>query len=204
MVPWRSFSVLWDKKKWQNPENFPLPGLKIFDTRNLWKHRMVLLRFYRYSETIFSNGVQWYPLLMHKFLRYTKLSEKTKSSPTSFFGPVWQKVFDGKRWYPLCDAQIFRYLKVSDTPKCSPTKYFGTVGHKVFDKTVKLPLSFAWKNSIPEFFWNTEGFFYESYRHCEAKSFQRNLVLSASYAYNFSLPNTFWWTEVFLNEFFWY
>ncbi len=118
MVPWRSFSVLWDKKKWQNPENFPLPGLKIFDTRNLWKHRMVLLRFYRYSETIFSNGVQWYPLLMHKFLRYTKLSEKTKSSPTSFFGPVWQKVFDGKRWYPpvwctnLSVPESFGYTEV--------------------------------------------------------------------------------------------
>ena len=36
---------------------------------------------------------------------------------------------------------------------------------KNFDKTVKLPPSFAWKFSIPEFFRNTEVFFYEFYRH---------------------------------------
>ncbi len=202
LFPGEAFRSCEIKKTWQNPEKFPLPGLKIFDTRKLWKHRRVPLRFYRYSETNFSNGVQWYPLLMHKLLRYTKLSETAKSSPTNFFGPVWHKVFDGKRWYPpvwcinLLVPETFWYTEVFTN------EIFRYCVTQSFRQYREASPSFAWKFSITEFFRNTEGFSYEIYRHCEAETFQRSPVLSPSYAYHFSLPDIFWWTEVFFNDLF--
>ena len=39
------------------------------------------------------------------------------------------------------------------------------------------PLSYPSHFSIPEIFWNTEGFLYEYFRHCEAKIFQQKVVI---------------------------
>ncbi len=139
---------------------------------------------------------------MHKLLRYTKLSETAKSSPTNFFGPVWHKVFDGKRWYPpvwcinLLVPETFWYTEVFTN------EIFRYCVTQSFRQYREASPSFAWKFSITEFFRNTEGFSYEIYRHCEAETFQRSPVLSPSYAYHFSLPDFFWWTEVFFNDFF--
>ena len=45
--------------------------------------------------------------------------------------------------------------------------------------------SFAWKPSMPDFFWNKEGFACEVCRDYETKVFQRRTVISPLYAKNF-------------------
>ena len=68
LVPWRSFSVLWDKKIRQNREASPLLCLKIFDTRTLSKHRSVLLRILSALwDKNFSTEFSDIPLLCIKF-----------------------------------------------------------------------------------------------------------------------------------------
>ena len=100
------------------------------------------------------------PLFIHKIFRNQKFSQKKQDYLTKFSGTVKHKNFDWKSWYPplLIHKIIFptrNFLKHRMLPWRS---FFGPVRWKKFDKTVKLPPSFAWKFSIPEFFRNTEVF----------------------------------------------
>ena len=94
----------------------------------------------------------------------------------------WDKNFDGKSWSPLLSIKYFALPEFFWNTGRFPGEVFSVLwDEKIVDKTVKLPPSFAWNFSMPEFFRNTEGF-YEFYRHCETKIFQRSLVISPSYA----------------------
>ena len=80
----------------------------------------------------------WYPLapLIYKFLRYQKISETLKSSPTKILSTVTQRSFDRKTWYPLLMHKTFRYQKFSEAQKGFLTKFFGTARQKTFDRKV--------------------------------------------------------------------
>ena len=78
---------------------------------------------------------------------------------------------------PLLPIKYFFLQKFSKTQNGSLANFFRSCEIIFFDKTVKLPPSFAWKFSIPEFFRNTEGFSYEFYRHCETKNIERKVVV---------------------------
>ena len=107
---------------------------------------------------------------------------------------------------PLIHKKVFQtrsFLK--HNTEWFPGEIFSVLWEKrIFDKMVKLPPSFAWNSSIPEFFRNTERFSDGFYRHCEAKIFQRSWVISASYAWKSAMHEFFWYTEVFPCELFWY
>ena len=144
-VPLRNFSVLRDKNFSIENRDFPLLGIKFFDTRN--------------------------------FL---------KGSSTKCFDTVRSNIFGGKSWYP--------------PPLLSPT-FFDTrifLKHRraplrnvliLWDKTLLTEnrdtrrLSYPQQFSIPEIFWNTEGFLFEVFRHYETKIFQRKIVIPFSRNY---------------------
>ena len=87
------------KKFRQNREASPFLCLKLFDTRNLPKHRRVLLGILRALwDKDFSTEFSDIPSLMHKIFRYPKFSDTPKCSPTKFFGIVRQKILNEKSW----------------------------------------------------------------------------------------------------------
>ena len=98
--PGEVFSVLWEKNFSTKPWSFPPPLLENFRYQNSFETQKCSTNFIGTVRQKFFNGVQWYPLLMHKVLRYTKFSETPKCSPTKFFGTVWQKISNEKSWYP--------------------------------------------------------------------------------------------------------
>ena len=62
---------------------------------------------------------------------------------------------------PTRIPNIFRDQKISETQKGSPTKWFGTVRQNILTENRDTrPLSYPLHFSIPETFWNTEGFLY--------------------------------------------
>ena len=130
-VPLWNFSVLWDKK---------------YPSEN--------------SDTPSSLPV---PPLIHKVFRSQKFSEAQKGSSMKFFVSVqWDKKSSTEKRDnpppPLMD-EIFWYPKFSETQKSSTTMFFVLVrwDKKNRRKNVIYP-SYAWNFSIPEFFWNIEGF----------------------------------------------
>ena len=123
------------KKFSTKPWSFAPPLLEIFRSQNSFEtQKCSPTNFIGTVRQKNFNGVQWYPLLMHKILRYAKFSETPNCSPTKFFGTVWQKFSTEKRDTPSLMHKVFRYPKFSDTPKCSPTKFSGTVRQKKLNK----------------------------------------------------------------------
>ena len=160
--------------------------MKIFDKRIFLKHQSVLQ---------WNISVQW-----------DKTSTENRDTPLPSY--AWKFSIKEFFWHiKVFSNEIFRYSETKtstenrDTPppplihkiffltrnflkyRMVPWRSFSVLWDKKnFDKTVKLPPSFAWNFSIPEFFRKTEGFSYEFYWHCERKIFQRSLVISPSYA----------------------
>ena len=79
------------------------------------------------------------------------------------------------------------------------TKCVGPVKQKTFRQNYMRHL-FAWKPSLPEFFWSKKGFPCKNVRHCETKVFQRRIVISPLYAKRFSITEVFWNIEWFSHE----
>ena len=94
------------------------------------------------------------------------------------------------------------FLKLGMVPP--PHEIFRYCVTKNFRQKIVMPPSFARKYSIPDFFWNTEGFSHEFFRTVRQKNSQRKIVISLSYAWHFSIPEIFLYTEVFPNEIFRY
>ena len=185
--PLRNFSALWDIKI--STENRDMPPLihKVFSIPEIfWKTEGFLYKVFRFGPVRQKMSTKpWCPPPSYawKFLR-KNFSETPNCSPMKYFGTVRQKLFDGKSWYPPPPLLSIKFFSLSEffwNTEWFPGEVFSVLWDKQnFDKTVKLPPSFAWKFSIPEFFQNTEVF-YEFYRHCETKIFQRSLVISPPY-----------------------
>ena len=125
---------------------------------------------------------------MHKFFRCPTFCEAQKGSPTKNFGTVRQKNINRNLWNPLFVRKFFGQPFFSETNKGCLTKLFGTVRRRLWQKIViHTPFSYPKKFSIPEVFWNTEGFPYDFFRYGETKQFLRkNLIGAPSF-----IPNIF-------------
>ena len=78
-----------------------------------------------------------------------------------------------KSWYPF--YPFFWNQNNSETQKCSPTIFFGDVSQRISDGKRDNPHPFlSILFSIPDIFWNTEGFPYEVFRSCDTKNFRQN------------------------------
>ena len=122
------------------------------------------------------------PPLLHEKFRYQNFSETRKGSCTKFFGTVRQNTFDGKTWYPPpLVRNIFRYPNLVKQWKV-PLRKFSAQWDKKFSTEnldTPSPALLSINFSIPETFWNTEGFLYEMIRYCETKQFWRKIVIPA-------------------------
>ena len=124
---------------------------------------------------------------MHENSQYPKFLETLKSIQQNF--PVlWVKQIDAKTGQPpsfinslLSTPEIF-WNTDSTLTKISVLR-----SKKTFQQIYMLP-SFAWKPSMPDFFWNKEGFPCEICRDYETKMFQQRTVISISNAWKFSIP----------------
>ena len=107
------------RKSW-----FSLLGIKFFETLKFWNTDGFLDETFRHCETKYFDWKLWYspPPLIYKFFRYQKLCETKKGSPTKFFGPVRQQIFDRKSWYSLLGIKFFdtrNFLKHRRVPRRS-------------------------------------------------------------------------------------
>ena len=100
-----------------------------------------------------------------------------KDSPKKIIGTVRQRFFDGKSWYspflfvnllandnfPKQSTGLFAYdvIRYCDTKNFWQKIVIFSSSHPSYPKI----------SSISEFFWNTEGFPYEIFRHCETTIF---------------------------------
>ena len=187
-IPSRKFSALWGiKTSTENRDKPPLVHKFFSIPENFSKTEEFFYKAIRFGPVRQKNSTKpWCPspsyawkLSIKEFFWNTKVF-----SNEIFWYSLTKKLFDGKLWYPppLIHKIFFptrNFLKHRIVPWRS---FFGPVRLKKVDKTVKLPPSFAWKFSLPEFFRNTAGFSYEFYGHWEIKIFQRSLVISPSYA----------------------
>ena len=115
----------------------------------------------------------------------------------------WDKIFstENRDNSPLSSIKNFPLPKNLWNAEWFPGEVFSVLWDKRnFRQNLESSPSFAWKFSIPDFFWNTEVFSYEFYRQCETINFQRSLVIPPCYAQNFAIHEFFWNTELFPNE----
>ena len=167
-----------NEKSW-----YPLLCIKFFDTPNFLKHWSDAHEFFWHCEIKNSRWKNVITPIKHKIFGYPKISETLKWCPSNFFA-LWDRNLspENRDITPFLSIEDFSFQKFSKTKNGSPAKFSRSCEKINFDKIVKLPTSFAWKSSIPESFRNTEGFFYELYRHSETKNFQRSSVISPFYA----------------------
>ena len=170
-------------KKLNEMSWYPLLCIKFFDTPNFLKHWSDAHEFFWHCEIKNSRWKNVITPIKHKIFGYPKISETLKWCPSNFFA-LWDRNLspENRDITPFLSIEDFSFQKFSKTKNGSPAKFSRSCEKINFDKIVKLPTSFAWKSSIPESFRNTEGFFYELYRHSETKNFQRSSVISPFYA----------------------
>ena len=176
----RTFSAAWGIKI--STENRDLPPLVhnfFFDTMNLLEKRRVSVQkfSFRSCQTKNFDKTVMSPSYACKFsIKEFFLNTKVVSNEIFWYSHT--KTFRRKIVIPPPIHKIFFW-----NTEWFPGEVFSVLwDEKHFEKTVKLSPSFALKFSIPEIFRNTEGFFYDFYRHCETKNFQRSSVISPSYA----------------------
>ena len=137
-----------------------------------------------------------------------EISETLKGSPTKSFGAVRQKTFDGNSWYPPFIHKLFRHRPEffwNTSQKGSPFEVFWVPWDKKFRQNRDAPSpSYAWKFSIQECFWNTEGVSYEVFRYCETKIFDTKSWYPLLRQKTFSIIEIFWYTELFPSKIFRY
>ena len=188
-IPLRKVSALWDKRI--STETCDKPPLihkfvsktEIFSWTEWFFYK--IFRFGPVRQKISNKTVTPRPRLCMKTFDKRNFLKHQSFLQWNFL-VQWDKNFDGKSWYPppLIHKKNFQsssFLK--HNTQWFPVEIFSVLWDKKnFDKMVKLPPSFAWNSSIPEFFRNTERFSDGFYRHCETNIFQRRWLISPSYA----------------------
>ena len=71
---------------------------------------------------------------------------------------------------------FFTYQKFFETQKWSLKKFFGTEDKKFLTESDHTPTHLSNFCSIPEVFWNTEGFRYEIFRDCQKRFLWKNVI----------------------------
>ena len=135
----------------------------------LFKHRGVPLRSFsvlwdeNFQQKIRISG------FMQKIFRYHKFSKAQTVSTTKFFKTSRQKTSKENRDIPVLCRKFFGSRNFLKYRRVLSRNVSVVWDKKPRQKIVICP-SYAKKSSIPEIFWNTEGFFYEMFRFCEAKN----------------------------------
>ena len=182
-VPLRSFLALWDKKFLKGKRDKPPNPLRLVIQKKFRYQKFCETQ--KFSPTKFFGTVRQrilnedrdIPLCCKKNFRYQKIFKAQKASSTNFFGTIKQQIFVGISGYSLRRHKITPYQKVCETQKGSSTKCFGTARQDNFDgKRDARPRFFPYLFSMPQTFWNTEGFPYNFiliFRYCETKKLDR-------------------------------
>ena len=151
----------------------PLLSINFFDTKSFLENKRVPLQSSsfrscetkNFDKTVMPRSYAWKFSMKKIVLQWNILVQ-------------WEKNFstENRDTSPPLIHKFFPYQKFSETQNGSLAKFFRSCEiKKIFNKNVKLPPSFAWKFSIPEFFRNTEVFSYELYRHWD-KNFSTEFI----------------------------
>ena len=149
------------------------------------------------------DGKSQYPLIMHEFFRYPKVSETPKCSLMCSL-LLWNKIF----WQNLdvlhVLSMIVVYINFYWNTDVFPYDFLRHCETICFRRKIEitLPPSLFIHNffSIPENFWKTERFFYEVFRSWETNKFQQTLYTTHSHAWKTSISEFIWNTDVFPYE----
>ena len=150
------------KKSTKNREIILL-SIKLFHTRNQWHPRGFPYEIFRHCET----KTFWQKTLIHPasssstnlFATGNFPKQSTEWFPCNVFWHCETKKFDKKSWLNPLKHKIFRYPK-SVKHRRVPLRNFSVL----WDRTISAenrairPLSHPYCYSVPETFWNTEGF----------------------------------------------
>ena len=123
------------------------------------------------------------PLLIHKIFDTGNFLKQQRRVPLRSFSILWDNnFFVENRDTPLLGIKFFdtrNFVKNRRVPLRNDSV--------LWDKTILTPpppLSYPYFVSIPEIFWNTEGFPYEVFRFFETKNFRQNrYALQISYGH---------------------
>ena len=173
----------WETKQFWGKIVIPAPCLILKNFRNdsvLW-HKTI------WTENR-DNQPLFYPwhlprLLSIKFFD-TRIFVKHRRVPLRRFSALWdKKSFESKSWYSLPPPPFS--IKIFDTwiflkHRKDSLRNDSALWHKTIwaENRDNQPLFYPWHFSVPEIFWNTEGFLYEFFWHCERKIFDRKLWYS--------------------------
>ena len=195
--PLRKFLALRGKIFSIGNSDMPFLCIKFFDIRFFLKHRRVPLRkFFSNVRQIFEK-ISWYiPLLTKRFCE-TRIFPKHRSVSPRNFSVLWEKKLSTENIEInlLSVSFIERHFFLKE--RRVAIRNFSGLWDTEFDKkTWKTPLfSYPKLFSIPEVFWNTEGFHNEFFRFCETKTLTKNCDTRAS-----SLIHKIFDTRIFLKH----
>ena len=158
---------------------YPLLCIKFFDTPNFLKHWRDAHDFFRHCETKNFRRKNVIPPFSSIKLFETKIFLKNSRISLRNFSELWDiKISTENRDMPLLtflSINVFRYKKFSGKQKGSLTKLFVSVlWERRFRQNRDSPLSYAWKLSLKDFFWNNEVFSNEIFRYSETKTSTEN------------------------------
>ena len=175
-TPFRKFSALWDlKNSNENRDTCPLIDKLFSILENFRKTEGFFYKAFRFGPV--RQKKPWCPPSYAWKFSIKEFFWNTKAFSNEIFRYIETKTSTENRDNPL-SIKYFSLPEIFWNTEWLPGEVFSVLwDKKIFDKTVKLPPSFAWKFSIPEFFRNTEGFSYEFSRHWETKIFQRKIVI---------------------------
>ena len=105
--------------------------IKFWDSKIYQQHRRNPSRYFSVLwDTLFPTENHDIPSLISNPSWYPETSGTQKKSRKNFFGPVRQKIFDGKSWNMSLIFNISRHQNFTEKQKDSTTKFFGTLSQK--------------------------------------------------------------------------
>ena len=110
---------------------------------------------------------------------------KHRRNPLRTFLVLWDENFSTKNHdLSLLSSKIFNTRNLWKTKALHSEKFRYPETKKIYKVVVLL----AYKQFlIPERFWNTEVFSYDSFWYCETKNFQQKIMIYPSYAQKYSI-----------------
>ena len=170
----------------------PILYLTRFDTKNFLKQWTVPLQK---VSVLWDIKNRWRTLLSSPFYAWKfsilEFFWSTEATPTKFFGTVRQQTFDGKLWCPPLSfsliLNIFRYRNFFQTQKGSLRNFSVLWDETLSTESRDTPLLSIKFFDTPNW-WNTKGFPYQTFWHCERENFWRKFVIIPA---PFLIPNIF-------------
>ena len=185
-APFWLITALWDRISWTEYRVTAHLCIKAVGAPNLLIHWRFPHENVWHCETISFDKTMMPPPLCENF-RCQDCFQKPKSSHTKFFRPLWQNSLT-EPWCPPPLHENFGTMYFFETQNGSPTNFLGAVKRKYVDRKSWCRSPFSSNQnfiSIPESFWNDEGFPNEVFQRCETIFFSKNLWYSLLCLKNF-------------------